>query len=309
MKTCYFIQTHKNPNQIYRLVRTIKTLSPNCQVLIGHDFTKCYLDMTPIQDFSEVYLLKGTVPVVWGYYSLLQPYLDAINWLLENSFDFDWLVYISGQDYPTQPLSKIEDFLSQTEYDGFVSYAEAFSEQGYLLVDTPIERYLYQYYKLPKWAEPILKYPCKILVKTQNNTLPIYCWYLEDIAIGFKTDKTPFNENFVCYSSSSWYTLSRKCVEYIAEFIIDNPSIINFFKRTIEPDESLIATILANNKRFNICNHHQRYLEFNKGSAHPRILTVQDFSTLVNGGFHFARKFEHNSKILDMLDAYLFNGG
>jgi hypothetical protein len=306
MKVWYFIQSHKNPNQIYRLVRTIKTSSPSAQIIIGHDFTKCHLDMAPLQDLSDVYLLKGDFPVEWGNFSLMQPYLNAIQWLLENNFDFDWLVYLSGQDYPTQPLSKFEDFLAQTEYDGFMLYADALSEQGYLLVDTPIERYFYQYYRPPKWARPLLRIPYKILIKIQGSTSPIRCWYHEDFPIGLKALQTPFNENFICYSSSSWYTFSRKCVEYISDFISKNSSLIDYYKRTIEPDESLIATIVANNKSLKICNDHQRYIEFPKGSPHPRILTEKDYPTLTNGKFYFARKFEQYSKILDMLDAHIF---
>jgi hypothetical protein len=306
MKVCYFIQTHKNPDQIYRLVRTIKTSSPTAQVLIGHDFTNCYLDMAPLQDLSEVYLLKGTSPVVWGDFSLIQPYLNAINWLLENNSDFDWLVYLSGQDYPTQPLSKIEDFLSKTDYDGFMLYAEALSEQGYLLVNNPVERYFYQYYRPPTWIRPYLKIPYKILLKVQKFT-PLNCWYIDALPIGLKALLTPFNENSICYSSSQWHTLSRRCVEYIANFTNKNSSLVNYYEKTILPEESIIATILVNSKRFKICNDHKRYLEFLGDSAHPRILTAQDYSTLTNGSFHFARKFEQDTEILDMLDSHIFS--
>lgn len=306
MKVCYFIQTHKNPAQIYRLVRTIKTSSPNAQVLIGHDFSNCSLDMAPLQDLSEVYLLKGTSPVVWGDFSLIQPYLNAINWLLDNNSDFDWLVYLSGQDYPTQPLAKIEDFLSKTDYDGFVLYAEALSEEGYLLVNNPVERYFYQYYRPPAWVRPYLKLPYKILLKIQKFTL-LNCWYVDALPIGIRALSTPFNENFICYSSSQWHTLSRKCVEYIANFTKTSKTVINYYEKTVLPEESIIATILINSKLFKLCNDHKRYLEFIGDSAHPRILTEKDYSTLTNDSFHFARKFEQDTEILDMLDQHIFS--
>lgn len=55
-----------------------------------------------------------------------------------------------------------------------------------------------------------------------------------------------------------------------------------------------------------LCNNHQRYMEFIGDSAHPRILTEKDESTLTNGSFQFARKFDQDSKILDVLDEYIF---
>lgn len=306
MKVCYFIQTHKNPAQIYRLVRTIKTSSPTAQVLIGHDFTSCYLDMAPLKDLSDVYLLKGTSPVGWADFSLIQPYLNAVNWLLENNCKFDWLVYLSGQDYPTQPLSAIENFLSTTDYDGFILYADSFSEEGYLLVNNPLERYFYQYYRPPVWARPYLKLPYKILLKVQKLIPLIHCWYINDFPIGLKASTNPFNENFRCYSSSQWHTLSVKCVEYLADFINKNSSIVDYYKKTVIPDESFMATILVNSNLFKLCNNHQRYMEFIGDSAHPRILTEKDESTLTNASFQFARKFDQDSKILDVLDEYIF---
>jgi len=32
----------------------------------------------------------------------MQGYLDALDWLFSHQIDFDWLINITGQDYPTQ---------------------------------------------------------------------------------------------------------------------------------------------------------------------------------------------------------------
>ena len=44
-------------------------------------------------------------------------------------------------------------------------------------------------------------------------------------------------------------------------------------------------------------------------SGSPRTLTIQDYTTLTNGKFHFARKFDMNqdAEIMDKLDALIFN--
>jgi len=181
------------------------------------------------------------------------------------------------------------------------------SEERYLLVNNPVERYFYQYYRPPAWVILYLKIPYKILLKIQKFTSLIHCWYIEVLPIGLKDSITPFNENFIYYASSQWHTLSRKCLEYVADFTNKNSSLVNYYEKTILPEESIIATILVNSKRFKICNDHKRYLEFLGDSAHPRILTAQDYSTLTNGNFHFARKFEQDTEILDMLDSHIFS--
>ena len=302
MKVCYFIQSHKNPQQIYRLVQTIKNLSPNAQVLIGHDFTSCYLDLTPLQHLSDVHLFRLSRPGIRGDFSLIQPYLQAIDWLFANNSDFDWLFYLSGQDYPTQSLAIVENFLATTDYDGFISYFDVFSSQSLWEKDDAIRRYFCQYYRVPSWAKKIVTK----MVRFQKYTpflIPIYY----DCSIGMLARKTPFNDNFLCYGGSQWHTLSRKCVEYIRDFINNNDSFVKYYKKTLVPDESFIQTILLNNQSLKLCSDNKRYRDFTgTDGGHPRILTSLDYDTITNGSFHFARKFEQDTNILDMLEAYMF---
>jgi hypothetical protein len=301
MKVCYFIQSHKNPQQIYRLVRAIKKSSPFAQIIIGHDFTNSYLDMTVLQNLPDVHFIRINQPAIRGDFSLLQPYLQAINWLITNNSNFDWLVYISGQDYPTQPISNIEDFLAKTVYDGFMLYFDA--SQCPWQKKEVFYRYLCQYYRLPDWAGKILS---KALIITKITPIVFSIYY--GSLIGLPAKKTPFSEQFTWYGGSQWHTLSRKCVYYIRNFIRENPQLVKYYKKTLVPDESFIQTILINNRNFNICCDNKRYIDFTGTTGgHARILTSQDYETITTGGFHFARKIEQNADILDMLDTYMFS--
>ena len=59
-RMCYYMQTHKAPEQIARLVRAIKEGSPGSIVLIDHDVSDAPLDHTRFDDLSDVYFI-GTV--------------------------------------------------------------------------------------------------------------------------------------------------------------------------------------------------------------------------------------------------------
>ncbi|WP_202807238.1 beta-1,6-N-acetylglucosaminyltransferase [Synechocystis sp. PCC 7509] len=284
-------------------MQTIKNLSPHAQVLIGHDFTSCFLDFTPLRYLSDVHLLKIRRPGIRGDFSLLQPYLQAIDWLFANNSDFDWLFYLSGQDYPTQPLSKVENFLDKTDYDGFIHYANLLSPASPWKKEEVIKRYFYQHYRLPKWVK---KFLAKVLRFHKFIPMTISIFF-DDLVVGMLAKKTPFHDNFLCYGGSQWHTLSRKCVGYIKTFIANNKSFVKYYQKTLVPDESFIQTILINNQSFNFCNDHKRYIDFTgTNEGRPRLLTNQDYEILTNGNFHFARKFEQDTKILDMLEAYLF---
>ncbi len=301
MKVCYFIQTHKNPQQIFRLIQTIKSSNSSAQIIIGHDFTSSYLDATVLQSLSDVHILKIEQSGIRGDFSLLQPYLQAIDWLFTNNSDFDWLVYISGQDYPTQPIAEIESFLSRTDYDGFMQYFDTSSSECLWEEDEVVKRYFSQYYRLPNWTKKLLL-RALVIQKFTPIILSVYYGSL----IGLPAKETPFDKQFICYGGSQWHTLSRKCIQYIRDFIRENESLVKYYKKTLVPDESFIQTILLNSHKFKICSDNKRYIDFTETDwGHARILTNRDYETITNGDFHFARKFEQDTDILNMLDAYM----
>lgn len=130
IKVCYFIQAHNYPEQVYRLVRTIKKSSPNSLIVIGYDFANSSINMNTLKDLSDVFLLKSNFIIKRGEFSILQPYLNVIDWLLKENLEFDWLVYLSGQDYPIQSVNEIEKKLLEAKYDGFIEYVDFLSPQN-----------------------------------------------------------------------------------------------------------------------------------------------------------------------------------
>ncbi|MBD2778356.1 N-acetylglucosaminyltransferase [Iningainema sp. BLCCT55] len=305
MRVCYLIQTYKNPEQIYKLVKVIKKSSPNSYVLISHNYNGCILDQTPIQNLTDVSIIENKIKL--RDFSITQAYLDAINWLFYHQIQFDWLVNLSGQDYPTQPLPKIEKFLANTRYDGFIQYFDVLSPQSPWSVKVGCDRYFYQYKSLlPKDLPIEQKLILNPLVWLLNRYQPFFRINTSSaIMFGSKSNWTPFNENFVCYGGSYFTTLSRKCVTYLHILAQTSPSLVNYYKKTLLPDESFVQTALVNNKRFKLCNDNYRYIDFqNSRHGHPQILSCKDYSSLQKENIHFARKFDlsKDQRILELLD-------
>lgn len=309
MKVLYLIQTHKSPEQIYRLVQTIKKSSPESHILVSHDFTACNLDITPLQ-IPGVDVIKKDAQGVRGDFSLVQAYLDAVDWLFSHNIEFDWLINLCGQSYPTQPLSQIENFLAETNYDGFLDYFKALSnyESNPWGIREGRNRYLYKYWhsgiQLSSCQKKLLK-PFRMLLNNSQPFIKIDDFY--QFSIGTRAFSTPFNQNFVCYGGSFFTTLSKKCVRYIHDFSKKHPSLIRYYERTCNPDESFIQTVLCNSKLFVLCNDCKRYIDFSNSEdySRPRTLTFKDYTALIKDDIHFARKFDlaQDSIILDMLDA------
>ncbi len=302
MKVCYLIQTHKNPEQIYRLVKILKESSPNSQVVVSHDVSKYSLNVAELQEIPgvEVFLTQGER----GSFSIVQGYLDVVDWLFRENIDFDWLINISGQDYPIQPIPGIETFLAETEYDGFIEHFNVLSSESHWSVREGYSRYFFRYHKLShlaEWQKELLR-----TLKAINYIQPLFRINVaRGLRIGLQA-ATPFSDKFMCYGGSFFCTLSRKCVRYIYEFVKYKPELIDYYGGVSPSDESFLQTVLVNSRLFNLCNDNKRYFDFSQTrNGHPRILRTKDYPAVIESNAHFARKFDiaQDSQILDLIDA------
>lgn len=305
MKICYLIQSHTDPEQIYRLVRTIQQSSTDAKIVLSHHFSSCNscnLDVNKLKK-SGVKVLSGQGGR--GDFVVVQSYLNAIKWLIKHQINYDWLIYLSGQDYPIQPVSETEKFLTTTAYDGFLEYFEVFSPASHWSVHEGKSRYLFRYQKihaLSKLPENVKKLLAPI--KMVNYLQPLLRINLAYDMLGIRVPSI-FNEQFTCYGGSFFSTLSRKCVEYLYEFCQSHPEVVEYYQNVCVADESFIQTILINSRLFNLCDDNKRYFDFSQTvNGRPKTLTVNDYDAIVQSQAHFARKFDihKDSTILDILD-------
>jgi len=305
MTICYLIQTYKNPEQIYRLVKLIKKTTSNSFIVVSHNFNSCNLNVNLLRKLQNVEVIPNN-GVMMGSFAILQGFFDAIAWLLNQKIKFDWLINLSGQDYPTQPLYKVEDFLANTDYDGFVEYYDVYSKQSPWSKKIVNTRYLYSYKHFKEYLSPRQKYMLRPIKHIVNNCQPfVRLDYSYGLIVGMKNFYHLFNKNFTCYGGSFFATISQVCAKYLYNFVRDHPRVLDYYKKTFIPEESFIQTVLVNSKQFNLYNSNFRYTDFTASRhGHPRILTTKDFSSLTQANIHFARKFDMNvdSIILDKLD-------
>ncbi len=303
-KLVFFLQTHKNENQILKLVQTLKkSHSTEVFILIDHDYTTTNLSPDIFSNIENVHILKGKNKRYRGDFSLIDPYFRAITYLDQKKVEYSWLIYLSGQDYPLISIDDMATFLESTPYEGFIKFTEASTRWK----ENNQKRYLNQYIRIPNSLSWILKPLLVRKTKIENNT-PIKLYPNYGPVVGLPARTTPFSESFKLYRGHQWHTLSKTCVDYIRVFAEKNPKVIKYFKKTMVPDEAIIQTILVNSNTFNLCNDHKRFFTF-KGSqkGHPRFLTPEDFREISPKKYHFARKIDENIHpgILEMIDKTL----
>jgi hypothetical protein len=302
MKTVYLVRTHRDPTQILRLVATIKRGSPAARVLVWHDASGAPLDPAPFADLPDIEVFLDREPTRRGGFTMLSGYLRAVERLLAAS-DFEWLVYLSGQDYPTRPLAESERFLAESGADGFITWWDIRSPESPWGRRKGFRRYHFRYYDPPRWAHPLLRG----LRKANDLQKLVHIYTAYGVQVGFRA-RVPFGRGLACYGGLQWHALSRPCIQYLADFARQRPDVLRHYERTILPDESFLQTALVNGGRFRLVNDDKRYYDFGGSrDGHPRTLGLADLPRITGGAYHFARKLDlaRDPELFDRLDEVL----
>ena len=309
----FLILSHNLPDQLTRLVKTLVNNSEACQVLVLHEFSKCSFDQTELQSIPRVHILNAPNNAEWGDFSIVANMLYGTQWAEEN-LSFDWMVLISGQDYPIKSLTYMEQRFATTEYDGYIQkyYAD---QPNPLFQDQTYSRYYFRYFSIPKFPyyyripKPIQKLLRAIRVGFKHK-IPIFRlkggYRGTNLRLGIRWPSY-FSKNFRCYVGRQWFSINIKSVKYLNKFVHENPQFIDFYHRCLIPDESFVHTVLHNNPDLSLANDSLVYVKFidKINAASPQILTMEDFQNLLENDAHFARKFDLgvDSEIFDKLDA------
>ena len=301
---CYFIQSHRDPEQVYRLVRTLRQGSPRGVIVVQHDSARCPLDWAPLAGLPDTYLLPDSGPRIRAHFCCqVQPYLHAIEWLERQGIAYDWLVNLTAQDYPVVPVPRIEAFLEAARCDGFLRYWDVLSPESPWSRRKARARYWYRYRRLRDGAEGALR-----AVRFVTRIAPLHFYLDYGPYVGVRRLRVPFGDGFRCYGGWAFFSLRRRAVLYLRDFLAEHPEIEAHYRGTIAPEESLVQTVLVNSGRFELVDDDLRYIDYSRAHrGSPRVLTVADLPLLAGGRYHFARKIDLgvDREVLDRIDREL----
>lgn len=312
----YLIASHTNPGQVSRLASAIANASPGSQIVIHHDPSKSRLG--PL-NLPQVHLVPNPLPVEWGAYSHVGMLLHSFQWISAN-LDFDWVVVVSGQDYPTQSLAQFETRLASSGYDAFIRYfriddpdhwPRGVGSGRYYFRYISIPRFRY-YYRLPEALKGLLGKTKTWINASQPMVRILTLPRGIRTKIGIRRIFRPFNDRFICYGGWDWFNLNRRSVSTILRDTEENRKIFAYYSTTFLPSESLIHSLLVNNHEIKVFNDACRFVHWGE-KAHatsPEIIRCKDVDLVLSSGQPFARKFDMHidSAVLDRLDARIAPG-
>jgi len=277
----YIVLAHTLPAQLVRLLKRLE--SPGAWFLVHVSRRvedRLYEQIRSGAGEIDNCVMLARHKLYWGDFGHVRATLEGIAEIYRRSLPFDYLVLLTGQDYPIKPRSTIESVLRDSGGKSFLEHSRL-----------PAEGIVDGFDRIRRWHWRRVGRP-----KGWHLSIPL---------------PRRFPEGFTPYVGSSYWCLERRCVDYVRDFVENEPAFMKFFRHVDVPDESIFQTILLNSPLADeVVNDNQRFIDWTR-MPKPAVLGVQDFDNLQASPSLFARKFDSSvdSTVLDLIDEQLLREG
>jgi Core-2/I-Branching enzyme len=297
MNIGYIILVHNNPQQVANLVSTLHRKNYLFFIHVDKSVNsrpfKQYLDQT---GFKNILFLKR-YKSKWGSNSLLKASLEGVIEAMKHKVDY--VVQLSGSDFPIKSNSYIANFLRENKEISFISYYSI--PAPYWKPNKEVNRIKKYYFYL---GNKLFEYP-------MSEDEPSLKRRIINIILSFFLPKQRvLPNNLKMYGGEFWFGLSKEACNEILAYSKRTPQLLSFLKYALCPDEIYFQTALLNSnyKKTNVVNRCLTYINWkDKNSPSPEYFIDDDYDNLIQSDALFARKFDplENSKLMRRIDKYI----
>jgi hypothetical protein len=275
VRIAYVISAYRRPDHLVRLVHRLA--GPDVRFFVHVDQKtreETYRSMVEgLAGLGTTVTLLPRHACHWGGFGHVRASLKGLAAIAASRFDPDYVILLSGQDYPIKANAAIREFLA--ERDGRSSF-------------------LYFPLPTPNWS---------------GGGLPrFHNWHLRWRRVHVRLPRRRrLPLGLVPWGGSAYWIMSRRGYLVVQSFVSEHPEYVRFFEHVDIPDEIFFQTILLNSAVAAECDDIRlHYTEWDRTPA-PAILTMEDYPHLVESPCLFARKFdpEVDAEVLDLIDERL----
>jgi len=259
VKVAYFIMVHHKPNVFKALFQKIYTKD---QYYLIHIDRKAKPEVTEeiqlyIVQFPNVYILDS-LNIVSGGFSMIQAELNAMEFLLNASLEWDYFINLSGEDYPLRSQPIIRKFLTTNNGRNYLFYYD----QNFCRPDT--------------------------LKRIQNHFTELA------YKISSFVYKREFMKGITPYIGGKWFIFTRDT----CAFLTNNKKVMDFedfYLHTFLPAESFFQTVLMNTSFNDIIVNDDKRAVFEKSIFQNKQDTLNFIESLKSSNQIFIRKINHKT--------------
>ena len=293
-------------------MKTLTALYCEAPIACHHDFTRapCNIHRFP----SNAKFVRPHKRTAWGHISLPRAMLAALR-LLRESAQPDWVVLLSGSDYPVRRPELVQEELQNSPYDAYLDHREirhgymppgqtaqsGFSQPCY--IDVALVRYYYPMMWLPHPKRGALAgIPMNEAMRRIRRR---ESWTRHLVLKSELVNRAvrPFREPPRVFAGDVWFEAKVKVVDRLLD--PGMASLDQYFRNRFVPEEAIFQTFLCNQADFKISADSKRYSDWSAGGAHPKWLAESDVPAMLASNAHFARKFHADGRTADLVDRLL----
>ena len=166
MKIAYLINSHKNIKQLERLVAKLKRDESDIFIHIDKKVDAAGYDLI-ISSLCKynVMMVEDRVDVKWGEFSQVEATIHGLAAISKNNNAYDYIFFISGQDYPIKSNACILEYFTRNIGNEFINYCEL-SPDGWSEAMMRFEKYWLGYFIVNQRI-------CRFAQLVLTNLLPI----------------------------------------------------------------------------------------------------------------------------------------
>ncbi len=279
MRIAHLILTYTSP---YQTERMIKNMWHSDFDFFIHVDKK--IDIKPhlfLKEIPNVYFINNRTDVKWAGFETVLATFKCIEEVIETQTKYDFINFLSGQDYPLKSPQALWDFFSKNIGKEFLSFRDIKND----------------------WKEGLIR-----MEKYYFNNLHFKGKSSLEKMVNFLMPARQLPYNLHPYGKSMFWMLSPDAAMYVAQRVQNDSKLIKFFSLCWGSDEFVFQTILLNSPyKDNVVNENYRYIDWSQGGASPKILSINDFDRIKDSDMFFARKlnFPESITLSDMIDNQL----
>lgn len=235
-----------------------------------------------IRAFENVDVVGKPDPATYMGATNIAAVLHAAAILLKVDGGWDWFITLSAVDYPLITQDDLSHAFSSVSRD--LNFIDHTSDLGW---------------KEEQRVQPIVVDPGIYLARRTQ--------------IFHATEKRPMPDAFTVFTGSPWVILSRSFLEYCV-FGWDNlpRTLLMYVNNVILSQEVYFHTVICNSPEFKntTVNTDLRYMVWdNPPKMEPHFLDTSYYEQMSQSGAAFARQFQKNDAVLDIIDEKILKRG
>lgn len=259
VKIAYFIMIHHKPHVFKAMFQKIYTKDQFYLIHIDRKAQDSFTEEIQlyITQFPNVFILES-LNIVSGGFSMIQAELNAMEFLLNASREWDYFINLSGEDYRLKSQPIIRNFLTVNNGRNYLFYYD----QKFYRPDT--------------------------LKRIQNHFTELAYMISSFIY------KREFMKGVVPYIGGKWFMFTRET----CAFLTSNKKVMDFedyYLHTFLPAESFFQTVLMNTSFNDIIVNDDKRAIFEKSIFHNKQDILKYIDSLKSTNQLFIRKINHKT--------------